>query len=200
MRPSLLTKYVCSPNTSLSCGTIGWSSGMGSASNWPSVCSICVDVSFIALSPFGWFRPAASSGGGRPTLVCSTYVRSCRAVYTLNVRCSHTPSRDDGAFGGTPSASRRHALCRADILPVRTSTVADKWNCPWGAAVPPIVLSSLSRAVHRAKETVMTLARNLGALVLAAAWLLSVSQGTFSQANAQAQSPSPGPSDRTTAI
>ena len=46
----------------------------------------------------------------------------------------------------------------------------------------------------------MTLARNLGAVVLAAAWLLSVSQGTFSQANAQAQSPSPGPSDRTTAI
>jgi len=42
--------------------------------------------------------------------------------------------------------------------------------------------------------------RNLGAVVLAAAWLLSVSQGTFSQANAQAQSPSPGPSDRTTAI
>ena len=37
-------------------------------------------------------------------------------------------------------------------------------------------------------------------MVLAAAWLLSVSQGTFSQANAQAQSPSPGPSDRTTAI
>ena len=46
----------------------------------------------------------------------------------------------------------------------------------------------------------MTLARNLGAVVLAAASLLSVSQGTFSQANAQAQSPSPGPSDRTTAI
>ena len=46
----------------------------------------------------------------------------------------------------------------------------------------------------------MTLARNLGAVILAAAWLLSVSQGTFSQANAQAQSPSPGPSDRTTAI
>jgi hypothetical protein len=46
----------------------------------------------------------------------------------------------------------------------------------------------------------MTLARNLGAVVLAAAWLLSVPQGTFSQANAQAQSPSPGPSDRTTAI
>ena len=46
----------------------------------------------------------------------------------------------------------------------------------------------------------MTLARNVGAVVLAAAWLLSVSQGTFSQANAQAQSPSPGPSDRTTAI
>ena len=46
----------------------------------------------------------------------------------------------------------------------------------------------------------MTLARNLGAVVLAAAWLLSVSQGTFSQANSQAQSPSPGPSDRTTAI
>ena len=46
----------------------------------------------------------------------------------------------------------------------------------------------------------MTLARNLGAVVLAAAWLLSVSQGTFSQANAQAQSPPPGPSDRTTAI
>ena len=52
----------------------------------------------------------------------------------------------NGAFGGTPSASRRHALCRADILPVRTSTIADKWNCPWAAAVPPIVLSSLSRA------------------------------------------------------
>ena len=31
----------------------------------------------------------------------------------------------------------------------------------------------------------MTLARNLGAVVLAAAWLLSVPQGTFSQANAQ---------------
>ena len=46
----------------------------------------------------------------------------------------------------------------------------------------------------------MTLARNVGAVVLAAAWLLSVSQGTFSQANAQAQSPSPDPSDRTTAI
>ena len=46
----------------------------------------------------------------------------------------------------------------------------------------------------------MTLARNLDAVVLAAAWLLPVSQGTFSQANAQAQSPSPGPSDRTTAI
>ena len=46
----------------------------------------------------------------------------------------------------------------------------------------------------------MTLARNLGAVVLAAAWLLSAPQGTFSQANAQAQSPSPGPSDRTTAI
>ena len=46
----------------------------------------------------------------------------------------------------------------------------------------------------------MTLARNSGAVVLAAAWLLSVSQGTFFQANAQAQSPSPGPSDPTTAI
>ena len=46
----------------------------------------------------------------------------------------------------------------------------------------------------------MTLARNLGAVVLAAALLFSVSQGTFSQANAQAQSPSPGPSDRTSAI
>jgi Domain of unknown function (DUF4168) len=42
--------------------------------------------------------------------------------------------------------------------------------------------------------------RNLGAVVLATAWLLSVPQGTLSQANAQAQSPSPGPSDRTTAI
>ena len=59
----------------------------------------------------------------------------------------------------------------------------------------------MSRAVHRAKETVRTLfTRNLGAVVLAAAWLLSAPQGTFSQANAQAQSPSPGPSDRTTAI
>src|SRR4051795_10476675 len=107
----------------------------------------------------------------------------------------------DPRSGGTPSASSRHALCRADILPVRTSTVADKWNCPWAAAAPPIVLSSLSRAVHRAKEIVMTLfTRNLGAVVLATAWLLSVPQGTFSQANAQAQSPSPGPSDRTTAI
>ena len=37
-------------------------------------------------------------------------------------------------------------------------------------------------------------------MVLATAWLLSVPQGTLSQANAQAQSPSPGPSDRTTAI
>ena len=46
----------------------------------------------------------------------------------------------------------------------------------------------------------MTLARNLGAVVLATAWLLSVPQGTLSQANAQAQSPSPGPSDRATAI
>jgi len=42
--------------------------------------------------------------------------------------------------------------------------------------------------------------RNLGAVVLATAWLLSVPQGTLFQANAQAQSPSPGPSDRTTAI
>jgi len=42
--------------------------------------------------------------------------------------------------------------------------------------------------------------RNLGAVVLATAWLLSVPQGTLFQANAQAQSPSPGPSDRATAI
>jgi mannose/fructose/N-acetylgalactosamine-specific phosphotransferase system component IID len=49
-----LTKYVCSPNTSLSCGTMGWFSGMGSASNWPSVCSICVDVSaqFLSVGSF----------------------------------------------------------------------------------------------------------------------------------------------------
>jgi hypothetical protein len=32
---------------------------------------------------FRLVSPAASSGGGRPTLVCSTYVRSCRAVCTL---------------------------------------------------------------------------------------------------------------------
>jgi hypothetical protein len=42
--------------------------------------------------------------------------------------------------------------------------------------------------------------RGISALWFSPAWLLSVSQGTFSQANAQAQSPSPGPSDRTTAI
>ena len=46
-----------------------------------------------------------------------------------DVRCLHTPSRDDGPLRGIPSASRRHAVCRPDILPVRTSTVADKWNC-----------------------------------------------------------------------
>ncbi|MGA6940369.1 MAG: hypothetical protein WB041_34105, partial [Pseudolabrys sp.] len=45
---------------------IGWSSGMGSASNWPSVCSICVDVSFIALSPFGWFRRRHRQAEGVP--------------------------------------------------------------------------------------------------------------------------------------
>src|SRR4051794_38917158 len=106
MRPSLLTKYVCSPNTSLSCGTIGWSSGMGSASNWPSVCSICVDVSFIPLSPFGWIRRRHRQAEDvQPSCVQLTFVLAARS--TPNVRCSHTPSRDDGAFGVTPSASRK---------------------------------------------------------------------------------------------
>jgi hypothetical protein len=76
--------------------------------------------------------------------VCSTYVRSCRAVYTLNVRCSHTPSRNDGAFGEL-QVRRDATLCAAELTSYcGTSTIADKGNCPWAAAVPPIVLSSLS--------------------------------------------------------
>jgi hypothetical protein len=83
---------------------------------------------------------------------------------------------------------------------VRTSTVADKWNCLGRLLFPHCTVIAQPSGASRKGDSDDTLTRNLGAVVLATAWLLSVPQGTLSQANAQAQSPSPGPSDRTTAI
>jgi hypothetical protein len=75
--------------------TIGWSSGMGSASNWPSVCSICVDVSFIALSPFGSFRRRHRQARASHPRVFNFGSLLPRRLHS-DVRCSHTPSRDNG--------------------------------------------------------------------------------------------------------
>src|SRR5215218_5523109 len=50
LSPLLSRKKVCSPNSSLSCETAGWSSGMAWASNWLKVLSTCVGVNFIACS------------------------------------------------------------------------------------------------------------------------------------------------------
>jgi hypothetical protein len=84
---------------------------------------------------------------------------------------------------------------------VRTSTVADKWNCLGRLLFPHCtVIAQPSGASRKGDSDDTPFTRNLGAVVLATAWLLSVPQGTLSQANAQAQSPSPDPSDRTTAI
>jgi Domain of unknown function (DUF4168) len=74
---------------------------------------------------------------------------------------------------------------------VRTSTVADKWNCLGRLLFPHCTVIAQPSGAWRKGDN---------AVVLATAWLLSVPQGTLFQANAQAQSPSPGPSDRTTAI
>jgi hypothetical protein len=84
IEPVAVGKKVCSPNRSFSCGTTGWSSGMASASNWPSVRSTCAEVSFIAHS-FGWARPKAINHAYRvlrslPPHVVKRYARSSRAA------------------------------------------------------------------------------------------------------------------------
>jgi hypothetical protein len=150
--------------------------------------SICVDVSFMALFTFRFVSPAGRRASHPRVFNLRSFMP--RRLHS-DVRCLHTPSRDDGPLRGTPSASRRHAVCRPDILPVRTSTVADKWNCLGRLLFPHCTVIAQPSGAWRKGDSDDTLTRNLGAVVLATAWLLSVPQGTLFQANAQAQSPSP---------
>ena len=88
-------------------------------------------------------------------------------------------------------------MCRPDILPVRTSTVADKWNCLGRLLFPHCTVIAQPSGASRkgdSDDTLYAESRRCGSRHGLA------SLRSVSQANAQAQSPSPDPSDRTTAI
>ena len=69
-----------------------------------------------------------------------------------------------------PSLRGNSKLCQADILPVWTSTVADKWNSPWAAGVPPLYVIAQPSGASRKGKSDVDAAREIWALHAAASW------------------------------